>query len=59
MSYPMDRLPLARKADDNAERQLHYEMRHEPGAFLDKFFPGWRKNVHLWPPRADGIPQII
>lgn len=29
----------------------------EPGEFLDKHFPGWRKSVHLWPPRADGMPR--
>lgn len=32
---------------------------HEPGAFLDKYYPAWRKSVHLWPPRADGEPRVI
>ena len=59
MTYPLDRLPLSRKADTTAERTARYEMRHEPEAFLDKFFPGWRDGVHLWPPRADGEPRVI
>ncbi|MDI6740760.1 MAG: hypothetical protein QME74_10415 [Candidatus Edwardsbacteria bacterium] len=30
---------------------------HKPDAFLDKYSPGWRKYVHLWPPRAGGKPR--
>lgn len=59
MTYPLDRLPLSRKADETAERTARYETRHDPGAFLDKFLPTWRKRVDQWPPRADGETRRI